>query len=130
MAGLMTDFGNFTHAVVRAIPDSFAKSAQRRSGGELDVSKAQREHELYIGVLKHELGLRVLELPADESLPDCALVGDAAVVCGDTALIARPGAAARRKENRALHYLIEGERVEQDSPPGQIRRLVPSHRID
>ncbi|XP_029106028.1 N(G),N(G)-dimethylarginine dimethylaminohydrolase 1-like isoform X2 [Scleropages formosus] len=107
MAGLMTDFGNFTHAVVRAIPDSFAKSAQRRSGGELDVSKAQREHELYIGVLKHELGLRVLELPADESLPDCALVGDAAVVCGDTALIARPGAAARRKETEAMRNALK-----------------------
>lgn len=99
MAGLMADFGNFTHAVVRAIPDSFAKEDPRRKKtAKVDLAKAQREHELYIEVLRHQLGLRVLELPADESLPDCAFVEDAAVVCGDTALITRPGSDIRRKE--------------------------------
>ncbi|KAJ8376395.1 hypothetical protein SKAU_G00069750 [Synaphobranchus kaupii] len=102
MAGLMAGFGNFTHAIVRAIPASFSKEALRTNCGEVDQVKAQREHERYVGVLKHKLGLQVLELPADESLPDCVFVEDAAVVCGDTALITRPGAASRRKETEAM----------------------------
>lgn len=98
MANLMAGFGNFTHAIVRAIPTSFAEAALRTNCSEVDHVKAQREQEHYVGVLKHKLGLQVLELPADESLPDCVFVEDAAVVCGDTALITRPGAASRRKE--------------------------------
>ncbi|XP_048845536.1 N(G),N(G)-dimethylarginine dimethylaminohydrolase 1-like isoform X1 [Brienomyrus brachyistius] len=108
MAGLMADFGNFTHAVVRAIPDSFAKEDPRRKKtAEVDLAKAQREHELYIEVLRHQLGLRVLELPADENLPDCAFVEDAAVVCGDTALITRPGSDIRRKETEAVKMVLK-----------------------
>ena len=98
MAGLMAGFGNFTHAIVRTIPQSFAKEALRTSCSVVDQVKAQREHEHFVGVLKHKLGLHVLQLPADESLPDCVFVEDVAVVCGDTALITRPGAASRRKE--------------------------------
>lgn len=98
MAGVMTGFGNFTHAVVRAIPSSLAKEALRMNVLDVDLVKAQREHEVYVGVLKHKLGLQVIELPADESLPDCVFVEDVAVVCGDTALITRPGAESRRKE--------------------------------
>lgn len=98
MAGLMAGFGNFTHAVVRAVPASLAKEALRTNKFDVDLLKAQREHELYVEVLKHKLGLEVVELPADESLPDCVFVEDAAVVCGDTALITRPGAESRRKE--------------------------------
>ncbi|KAG5850051.1 N(G),N(G)-dimethylarginine dimethylaminohydrolase 1 isoform X1 [Anguilla anguilla] len=102
MAALMAGFGNFTHAIVRAIPTSFAEAALRTNCSEVDHVKAQREHEHYVSVLKHKLGLQVLELPADESLPDCVFVEDAAVVCGDTALITRPGAASRRKETEAM----------------------------
>lgn len=98
MAGLMAGFGNFTHAVVRAIPSSLAKEALRTNNLDVDVAKAQQEHEVYVSVLKQKLGLEVIELPADESLPDCVFVEDAAVVCGDTALITRPGAESRRKE--------------------------------
>ncbi|XP_071010738.1 N(G),N(G)-dimethylarginine dimethylaminohydrolase 1-like [Oncorhynchus clarkii lewisi] len=104
MAGVMADFGNFTHAVVRAIPSSLAKEALRMNVSDVDLEKAQREHEVYVGVLKQKLGLEVIELPADESLPDCVFVEDAAVVCGDTALITRPGAESRRKELQTNAY--------------------------
>lgn len=108
MAGVMTGFGNFTHAVVRAIPVSLAKEALRMNVSDVDLEKAQREHEVYVGVLKQKLGLEVIELPADESLPDCVFVEDAAVVCGDTALITRPGAESRRKEvNKVSIYFRE-----------------------
>ncbi|KAM9479190.1 N(G),N(G)-dimethylarginine dimethylaminohydrolase 1-like [Salvelinus alpinus] len=107
MAGVMADFGNFTHAVVRAIPSSLAKEALRMNVSDVDLEKARREHEVYVGVLKQKLGLEVIELPADESLPDCVFVEDAAVVCGDTALITRPGAESRRKETAAIRQTLK-----------------------
>lgn len=92
-------FGRCTHAVVRALPESLCRQALRRAAGpEVDFARAEREHQLYVGVLRGKLGLRVLELPADESLPDCVFVEDAAVVCEETALLTRPGAPSRRKE--------------------------------
>jgi len=104
---MMSTFGRFTHAVVRAVPRSLATEALRtESLGELDLPRAQQEHELYVSVLKQRLGLEVLELPADEALPDCVFVEDAAVVCGDTALITRPGAESRRNEVRIREHDI------------------------
>uniref|UniRef100_UPI0037E939C7 N(G),N(G)-dimethylarginine dimethylaminohydrolase 1 n=1 Tax=Semicossyphus pulcher TaxID=241346 RepID=UPI0037E939C7 len=104
MAGLMAGFGHYTHAIVRGIPASLAKEALRTSQAEVevDLAKARREHEAYVEVLGTRLGLEVVELPADEELPDCVFVEDAAVVCGDTALITRPGAESRRREAEAM----------------------------
>lgn len=106
MAGLMAGFGHYTHAVVRGIPASLTKEALRSSQSDVDLAKAQREHEAYVEVLGTRLGLEVVELPADESLPDCVFVEDAAVVCGDTALITRPGAESRRREVGTYHHYI------------------------
>lgn len=104
MAGLgggPAAFGRCTHAVVRALPESLCRQALRSTAGpEVDFARAEREHQLYVGVLRGKLGLQVLELPADESLPDCVFVEDAAVVCEETALLTRPGAPSRRKEVR------------------------------
>ncbi|XP_016112399.1 N(G),N(G)-dimethylarginine dimethylaminohydrolase 1 [Sinocyclocheilus grahami] len=102
MAGLMSGFGCFTHAVVRAVPQSLARDALRSGGLEVDLLRVLEEYEEYVSVLKHRLGLEVLELPADEALPDCVFVEDAAVVCGDTALVSRPGAQSRRRETEAV----------------------------
>lgn len=101
MAGLghPAAFGRATHAVVRAPPESLCRHALRRSQGEeVDFARAERQHQLYVDVLGSKLGLQVVQLPADESLPDCVFVEDVAVVCEETALITRPGAPSRRKE--------------------------------
>nr|XP_046246838.1 N(G),N(G)-dimethylarginine dimethylaminohydrolase 1 isoform X2 [Scatophagus argus] len=74
---------------------------------EVDLAGAKREHEAYVEVLRTRLGLEVVELPADESLPDCVFVEDAAVVCGDTALITRPGAESRRRETEAMKEALK-----------------------
>ncbi|XP_072918610.1 N(G),N(G)-dimethylarginine dimethylaminohydrolase 1 [Hemitrygon akajei] len=97
---MMSGFGRFSHAVVRGIPDSLAAGALRRSGESepVDTARARRQHEHYVHTLGSQLGLKVLELPADEQLPDCVFVEDTAVVCGDTALLSRPGALSRRGE--------------------------------
>ncbi|KAM5321849.1 N(G),N(G)-dimethylarginine dimethylaminohydrolase 1 isoform 3-T3 [Glossophaga mutica] len=96
-------FGRATHAVVRALPESLCQHALRRAkGDEVDFARAERQHQLYVGVLGSKLGLQVVTLPADESLPDCVFVEDVAVVCEETALITRPGAPSRRKEMQNL----------------------------
>lgn len=94
----MAEFGHYTHAVVRGIPASLAKDALRMTQAEVDLDAARKDHGAYVDVLRTKLGLEVVELPADESFPDCVFVEDAAVVCGDTALITRPGAESRRGE--------------------------------
>ncbi|KAL1249262.1 hypothetical protein QQF64_020267 [Cirrhinus molitorella] len=106
MAKVTSGFGRFTHAVVRAVPQSLAKEALRTVSQEVDLLKVQQEHDEYVSVLKHRLGLEVVELPADDALPDSVFVEDAAVVCGDTALITRPGAESRRKELNSCFKLI------------------------
>lgn len=108
----MAGFGKFTHAVVRGIPTSLAKEALRTDQLDVDLEKAQKEHEVYVEVLREKLGLQVVQLPADESLPDCVFVEDAAVVCGDTALITRPGAQSRRNEVKCL-YIFPADSMHQ-----------------
>uniref|UniRef100_V9KTM6 N(G),N(G)-dimethylarginine dimethylaminohydrolase 1 n=1 Tax=Callorhinchus milii TaxID=7868 RepID=V9KTM6_CALMI len=120
MASWLSDFGTCTHAIVRGIPDSLVKRALRRSRPEpepesdpdpdpeleVDLAKAHRQHEMYVGVLRQRLGLQVVQLPAEETLPDCVFVEDTAVVCGDTALLTRPGAPSRRKEVEAMKVAL------------------------
>ncbi|XP_037530470.1 N(G),N(G)-dimethylarginine dimethylaminohydrolase 1 [Nematolebias whitei] len=108
MAGLMAGFGQYTHAVVRGIPASLAQEALRSSEAEVDLDAARREHDAYVEVLRTRLGLEVVELPADDTLPDCVFVEDVAVVCGDTALITRPGAESRRRETEAMQEALKG----------------------
>lgn len=101
-------FGTCTHAVVRDIPDSLAAEALRMGGDEeVNLEKARREHQRYTQVLSSELGLQLLQLPADPALPDCVFVEDTAVVCGDTALLTRPGAPSRRPEVEATKKVLE-----------------------
>lgn len=81
----------YTHAVVCRIPLSF------RTRAEIELEEAKRQHEAYVRLLR-ELGLDVIELPPDESLPECVYVEDTAIVCNGIALITRPGSATRSKE--------------------------------
>ncbi|KAE8609364.1 hypothetical protein XENTR_v10011787 [Xenopus tropicalis] len=109
MAGLaLSGFGRCTHAIVRAIPDSLCQEALRtEKGSVVDISLARKHHEQYVGVLKNKLGLSVIELPADECLPDAPFVEDVAIVCEETALITRPGAPSRRKEAEAVKKALQ-----------------------
>ncbi|OCT84724.1 hypothetical protein XELAEV_18022880mg [Xenopus laevis] len=109
MAGLaLSGFGRCTHVIVRAIPDSLCQEALRiEKGSVVDISLARKQHEQYVEVLKNKLGLSVIELPADESLPDAPFVEDVAVVCEETALITRPGAPSRRKETEAVKKALQ-----------------------
>lgn len=91
--------GRCTHALIRGVPESLASGEGAGAGlPALDLAKAQREHGVLGGKLRQRLGLQLLELPPEELLPLGTLLGDTAVIQGDTALITRPWSPARRPE--------------------------------
>ncbi|XP_044732595.1 N(G),N(G)-dimethylarginine dimethylaminohydrolase 1 [Chrysoperla carnea] len=92
----------YTHAVVCRIPLSL------RTRAEIELEEAKKQHEAYVRILR-ELGLDVIELPPDETLPECVFVEDAAVVCNGIALITRPGAAHRAKEVETIRAVLKKE---------------------
>jgi dimethylargininase len=53
--------------------------------------------------------LDVIELPADESLPEGVFVEDTAVICDGTALICRPGLPGRIKEVDIIRTILRRE---------------------
>ncbi|XP_056388481.1 N(G),N(G)-dimethylarginine dimethylaminohydrolase 1 isoform X1 [Hyla sarda] len=104
----MSSLGICTHAIVRSIPDSFSLQALRmKESGGVDIARARRELELYTRVLKDKLGLQVIELDADNTIPDAPFVEDIAVVLDETALVTRPGAPSRRKEVEAVKKALQ-----------------------
>ena len=92
----MTMALRYTHAIVCRIPDSFQTNAVGTTG-TIDLSLAKEQHAAYTNTLRR-LGLDVIELPADEALPDCVFVEDTSIVANGTAFITRPGHASRQNE--------------------------------
>jgi dimethylargininase len=62
-----------------------------------DGGVAARQHEAYVRAVA-AAGWTLREVAAADDLPDCAFVEDTVVMCGDLAVLTRPGAAERRAE--------------------------------
>ena len=62
-----------------------------------DSDLAARQHEAYVRAVA-DAGWIVREVPPADDLPDCAFVEDTVVMCGDLAVLTRPGAPERRAE--------------------------------
>jgi dimethylargininase len=62
-----------------------------------DAGLAARQHDAYVGAVA-DAGWTIREVAPADDLPDCAFVEDMLVVCGDLAVLARPGAVDRRAE--------------------------------
>lgn len=71
-----------------------AEHAQRRA---VDPTLAGEQHAGFVAALE-KLGVKVEFLPALPDLPDAVFVEDAAVLLGEIAIIARPGAKSRLPE--------------------------------
>jgi dimethylargininase len=85
-------------ALVREVPDSFARAVtRRRTRPPLDPALARRQHLAYRSCLERG-GFQVVVLPADQAHPDCHFIEDTAVVAGGAALLTRPGHRSRRGE--------------------------------
>ena len=63
----------------------------------VDAGLAARQHEAYVAAVA-DAGWAIREVPTADELPDSAFVEDTLVVCGDLAVLTRPGAAERRAE--------------------------------
>jgi dimethylargininase len=87
-----------TRALVRRpsshLADGLLTHLERRP---VDVDLARRQWDGYVAALAAE-GWDIVEVPPADACPDAVFVEDTAVVYGDLAVIARPGAAKRRPE--------------------------------
>src|SRR5262249_57107560 len=108
-------------ALVRAVPNSFARALARRAPDPpIDVDRARAQHAAYVAALR-EIGLGIVTVPADDACPDCCFVEDTVVVAGGVALLTRPGAPSRRGEVDAVARALDG-RIElaRTDPPATV----------
>jgi dimethylargininase len=109
-------------ALTRGISDAFARcELTHLARAPIDVARARAQHEAYRQRLA-SLGCRIVELEADEALPDCVFVEDAALVFDELAVIARPGAPSRRAETAAVAGALAAFRP--------LRRIEPPDTLD
>lgn len=85
-------------ALTRPVSSSIADCALTFLDREpIDVERAAAQHRRYEACLR-QLGLRVVELPAQPDMPDAVFVEDTAVVLDDVAVITAPRLPSRRSE--------------------------------
>jgi dimethylargininase len=111
----------FTGAIVRAVPRTIDAGITSANLGKPDYERACEQHDRYVGALER-CGLKVTRLSADQRYPDSVFVEDTAVVTDRCAIIANPGAAARRGEVREVEEVLSGlyENVERIVSPGTL----------
>ena len=88
----------FSEAIVRTVPGTIDAGITSANLGKPDYERACEQHARYVGALER-CGLEVTVLGADERYPDSVFIEDTAVVTDRCAIIARPGAPARRGED-------------------------------
>jgi dimethylargininase len=95
---------NYTHAVVRGIPDTFTQALCRTSPKEpINLDLARHQHQRYTQTLT-QLVPDVIQLPADATTPDCVFIEDTCVVIGHRVLINHLGHPNRRSEVGAVRH--------------------------
>jgi dimethylargininase len=87
----------------------------------VDVPLAQAQHAAYTSALAAS-GWGIEQVPAAEDCPDSVFIEDAVVVCEDLAVLARPGAPARRAEVAGVASVTEslGLRIARIQEPGTL----------
>ena len=73
----------------------------------LNLNLLEEQHREYEHLLV-SLGCHLIELPAEDTVPDSVFVEDTAIVFDDFAVIARPGAESRRPEVPSVAAELEG----------------------
>src|SRR5512134_3382751 len=67
----------------------------------IDLETARVQHHAYVKALT-QLGCNVIELPAEDDLPDSVFVEDTAFILPEVAVITRPGADSRKPETESI----------------------------
>jgi dimethylargininase len=88
---------------------------------DVDGHLALRQWQGYVDALRAE-GWETIEVPPADECPDAVFVEDTVVVYGDLAVIARPGAAARRPEIAGTEQTLaaRGYRIARIEAPGTL----------
>jgi dimethylargininase len=87
----------------------------------IDVERAAAQHHAYQQSLR-DLGISVIELPAEPEYPDAMFVEDPVVVLDEVAVITRMGAESRRGEAESLARALE--------PYRPLRRMTAPVMLD
>ncbi|MCP2338779.1 dimethylargininase [Actinomadura rupiterrae] len=87
----------------------------------VDLALARRQHDAYTAALR-AAGWSVRAVPEADDAPDAVFVEDTVVVCGDTAVLALPGAPERRAEVAGTEAVVRdlGLRIERITEPGTL----------
>lgn len=104
----------FTHAITRNPAESYLHGITTAELGLPDLVLALKQHAHYCQALE-QADVQVDTLPALKTYPDSVFVEDTAIVEPEFAVLARPGAVARRGEAAEILPVLEGkfERVYQ-----------------
>ena len=87
-----------TIAITRAISPRFNEcELTHLARTPIDLELARKQHHQYEEALRR-LGVEVLSLPSEATLPDSVFVEDTALVLDELALLTRPGADSRKAE--------------------------------
>lgn len=107
------------YAIVRPVPDSYDRCV-RTKVEKIDVALAKSQHAEYCSALQR-LGLQLIWIRGDNSLPDSCFVEDTAIVFGKKAVVCNMSIESRAKEvvevAKALRELKETHYIK---PPAVI----------
>jgi len=93
------------YAVVRPVPDSYDHCV-RTNTEKIDVALAKSQHAEYCKALK-KLGLELIWVEGDNTLPDSCFVEDTAIILGDKAIICNMKIKSRVKEVVEVAKVLE-----------------------
>jgi len=93
------------YAVVRPVPDSYDRCI-RTNVEKIDVALAERQHTEYCKALQ-KLGLELIWIEGDNTLPDSCFVEDTAVVFGEKAIVCNMKIKSRVKDVVEVAKVLE-----------------------
>ena len=96
----------FQRAIVRIPGENFAQGLTSVDFGAPELPKVREQHAAYCHALEN-CGLQLTRLEPDLDHPDSTFVEDTAVLTGNTAILARPGAPSRENEVSGIRPAIE-----------------------
>lgn len=116
----------FDLVFVRPPPNSYRNCVSTNpEKDKIDVTRARTQHRQYVSVLK-DSGVKVVELPSLEALPDSVFMQDPAVIGTKRAVIGRFGEEKRRGEETVL----EDELKEFGDHIGKIAHVEPPATLE
>jgi len=93
------------YALVRPVPDSYEQCV-RTNVEKINVDLAKRQHAEYCKTLQ-KLGLKLIWIKGDNTLPDSCFVEDTAIILGEKAIICNMKIKSRAKEVVEVAKVLE-----------------------